>query len=139
MHCNAQMFEDEKLKSSSRNFKKFGLCCFEGKIVIPQLANLPNSLKELYENDDEISKYFRDHIRSFNSAFAMTSIGVHEAEIPGNGPPTFKIQGMIHHRIGSLLPLNNQQPRFIQIYFYETIMMLLIIVYQGCKHYIIRI
>ena len=31
MHCNAQMFEDEKLKSSSKNIKKFGLCCFEGK------------------------------------------------------------------------------------------------------------
>ena len=59
-------------------------------------------------------------IRSFNSVFAMTSIGVHEAEIPGNGPPTFKIQGMIHHRIGSLLPLNNQQPRFMQIYFYDN-------------------
>ena len=69
---------------------------------------------------DEISKYFRHHIRSFNSVFAMTSIGVHEAEIPGYGPPTFKIQGMIHHRIGSLLPLDNQPPRFMQIYFYDN-------------------
>jgi hypothetical protein len=50
----------------------------------------------------------------------MTSIGVHEAEIPGNGPPTFKIQGMIHHRIGSLLPSNNQQSKFMQIYFYDN-------------------
>ena len=50
----------------------------------------------------------------------MTSIGVHEAQIPGYGPPTFKIQGMIHHRIGSLLPLDNQPPRFMQIYFYDN-------------------
>ena len=67
MHCNAQMFEHEKLKSSSRNIKKFGLCCFEGKIVIPQFTNLPNSLKELYENDDEISKYFRESYKKYHS------------------------------------------------------------------------
>ncbi|XP_041448143.1 uncharacterized protein LOC111075306 [Drosophila obscura] len=31
--------------------------------------------------------------------------------------PTFKIQGQIHHRIGSLQPLEDAQHKFLQIYF----------------------
>ena len=31
--------------------------------------------------------------------------------------PTFKIQGQVYHRIGSLLPVDGQEPQFLQIYF----------------------
>ncbi|XP_053964257.1 uncharacterized protein LOC128867188 [Anastrepha ludens] len=31
--------------------------------------------------------------------------------------PTFKIQGQIHHRIGSLQPFEDAQHKFLQIYF----------------------
>lgn len=38
----------------------------------------------------------------------------------GRGPPVFKICGQIHHRIGSLLPLDGTPPKFIQLYVYDT-------------------
>jgi len=38
----------------------------------------------------------------------------------GRGPPVFKICGQVHHRIGSLLPLDGEPPKFIQLYVYDT-------------------
>ncbi|CAK8560461.1 unnamed protein product [Lathyrus sativus] len=38
----------------------------------------------------------------------------------GGGPPTLRIQGQSCHRIGSLLPLKGQPPKFAQLYIYET-------------------
>jgi hypothetical protein len=38
----------------------------------------------------------------------------------GRGPPVFKICGQVYHRIGSLLPLDNGPPKFIQLYIYDT-------------------
>ena len=33
--------------------------------------------------------------------------------------PTFKVQGRVYHRVGSLLPLPNEEHRFLQIYFMD--------------------
>ena len=38
----------------------------------------------------------------------------------GGGPPVFKICGQIHHRIGSLLPPDDEPTKFIQLYVYDT-------------------
>jgi len=38
----------------------------------------------------------------------------------GGGPPVFKICGQIHHRIGSLLPPDDEPAKFIQLYVYDT-------------------
>ena len=62
------------------------------------------------------------NIRVYNSMFAFTSFG---ANIQSNinkssGPYIFKISGQIHHLIGSLLPINNNPPKFAQLYIYDT-------------------
>ncbi len=46
----------------------------------------------------------------------MTSFGANEIREEGF-MPTFKVQGQIYHRIGSLLPGPDQPPKFLQIYF----------------------
>jgi hypothetical protein len=47
----------------------------------------------------------------------MTSFGATK-EIRGGGfMPTFKVQGQIYHRVGSLLPTSGADPQFLQIYF----------------------
>jgi hypothetical protein len=48
----------------------------------------------------------------------MTSFGATK-EIRGEGVfmPTFKVQGQIYHRVGSLLPTSDADPQFLQIYF----------------------
>jgi hypothetical protein len=38
----------------------------------------------------------------------------------GRGPPVFKICGQVHHQIGSLVPLDDSPPKFIQLYVYDT-------------------
>jgi hypothetical protein len=38
----------------------------------------------------------------------------------GRGPPTIRIQGQICHRIGSMLPVEGQGPKFAQLYIYDT-------------------
>jgi len=35
----------------------------------------------------------------------------------GDFMPTFKIQGQVYHRIGSVLPLSENELSFLQIYF----------------------
>ncbi|AQL01905.1 hypothetical protein ZEAMMB73_Zm00001d045253 [Zea mays] len=38
----------------------------------------------------------------------------------GTAPYVFKINGVVHHRIGTLLPQHGTQPKFAQLYTYDT-------------------
>ena len=54
--------------------------------------------------------------------FAFTSTGIKFDKTIGHsrGPPTIRIQGQPYHRIGSLLPMPGKEPKFAQLYIYET-------------------
>ncbi|XP_071035395.1 uncharacterized protein [Parasteatoda tepidariorum] len=97
-----------------------GLCCASGKISLPPLNPPPEPLKTLLAGTASQSKLFLRKIRKFNSCFQMTSFGatkiVHN-EDGRNFESTFKIQGQVYHQIGSLLPMPNVDPKFLQIYF----------------------
>lgn len=60
-------------------------------------------------------------IRLYNSIFSFTSMGgnVDKTINDGRGPYVFRINGQNHHKIGSLLPMDNQ-PKFAQLYIYDT-------------------
>ncbi|KAL3639574.1 hypothetical protein CASFOL_017481 [Castilleja foliolosa] len=38
----------------------------------------------------------------------------------GNAPPVFTVQGQNYHMIGSLLPIEGEQPKFSQLYIHDT-------------------
>ena len=38
----------------------------------------------------------------------------------GKAPPMFVMQGENYHQIGSLLPMPGNQPKFAQMYIYDT-------------------
>lgn len=61
-------------------------------------------------------------IRQYNCLFAFTSMGarIDNSINDGRGPPLFKICGQVHHRVGSLLPLDDSAPQFLQLYVYDT-------------------
>ena len=103
-HCNAYKWKGERP----------GFCCENGKVSLPPLKLLPQEIKDLFDN-----KEFQDNIRSYNNALAMSSIGCDEKQVPGFNP-TFKIQGKVFHRIGSLKPNEGESPKFAQIYFYDS-------------------
>ncbi|KAJ4827404.1 hypothetical protein Tsubulata_006455, partial [Turnera subulata] len=62
------------------------------------------------------------NIRAYNSTFAFTSMGsIIDREINSKrGSYVFRLNGQNHHLIGSLLPMPRQQPRFAQLYVYNT-------------------
>ncbi|XP_076251478.1 uncharacterized protein LOC143190794 [Rhynchophorus ferrugineus] len=62
------------------------------------------------------SIHFLTHIQQYNNCFQMTSFGATNA-VRENFMPTFKIQGQIYHRAGSLLPVSDSDNKFLQIYF----------------------
>jgi hypothetical protein len=105
--CGARRFPLEILTS----------CCLNGKVALPSRAEIPQQLKNLLKNP-----HFMNNIRKYNQGMAWTSLG---AKIENNyanqrnGVYTFRIQGQLHHKIGSLLPESGEN-KFGQIYFMDS-------------------
>ncbi|XP_045536286.1 uncharacterized protein LOC106720810 [Papilio machaon] len=106
IHCKAFKWKEETS----------GMCCSGGKTSLPSLGEPEEPLKSLLLYDSNESRHFLNRIRKYNCCFQMTSFGVdNEVVMPGLST-TFTVQGQIYHRIGSLLPTDDQ-PKFLQIYF----------------------
>ncbi|KIJ61178.1 hypothetical protein HYDPIDRAFT_97011 [Hydnomerulius pinastri MD-312] len=120
-HCHALHWKAERKARSSERHPEYGQCCKSGKVNIPYLDNVPGELWNLFYAQDDISKEFRQNIRQYNNALAMTSVGgqVDNAVNNGCGPYVYKIHGEVHHRIGSLLPTGDNAPVFGQLYIYD--------------------
>jgi hypothetical protein len=54
--------------------------------------------------------------------FSFTSPGmqIDNRVSRGRGPPTLRIQGQACHRIGTMLPEPGEQPKYAQLYIYDT-------------------
>lgn len=124
--CAAQFWYQERCKKDSAITKRrvcYNLCCKGGKIFVPPFAQPPEPLNSLLKFDgDARSKHFLQHIRQYNSLFSFTSMGadIDDSLNQGGGPYVFKINGQVYHRIGSLLPNEDNPPKFAQLYIYDT-------------------
>ncbi|XP_076267988.1 uncharacterized protein LOC143201026 [Rhynchophorus ferrugineus] len=105
-HCKALKYKNEAN----------GLCCANGKVKLIQLDPPPEPLYSLVSGIGTDSIHFLTHIQQYNNCFQMTSFGATNA-VRENFMPTFKIQGQIYHRAGSLLPVSDSDNKFLQIYF----------------------
>lgn len=117
-HCNATFWYEERLKTFCKDRKpRYHRCCGGGKVVLPMEREPPDYIKHLFRNI-----HFLQNIRAYNQMFSMTSFGAHidESVNNGRGPYVFKISGQIYHWIGSLCPSEGNQPRFLQLYIYDT-------------------
>jgi len=112
-HCNANLWDGETNS----------MCCVRSNVRLAPLADTPTEMKALWANPA-----FRRQARSYNSVFAFTSMGVSLSENirldnqyanGSRGVYTFRIQGTICHRIGSLLPPSDHNPAFAQIYVHD--------------------
>ena len=115
-NCEAWHFDSEKLTSSTRTIKKFGLCCLQGKVTLPNLSDPPAQMLHLLRHVDNAP--FREKIRQYNAAFAFTSVGVKfdESVTRSSGPYAFKIHGALYHRTGALVPDQGQDASYAQLY-----------------------
>jgi hypothetical protein len=99
------------------------MCCKGSKVSLPPFTPPPQFLAELLRFDGgRRSRLFLQNTRHYNSLFAFTSMGVYvdRSLNNGNGPLVFKIFGQVCHRIGSLLPADDESPNFAQLYVYDT-------------------
>ncbi|WVZ88743.1 hypothetical protein U9M48_035226 [Paspalum notatum var. saurae] len=79
----------------------------ERKIDLKPYEKPPSILANLLRFDGDVrSKRILKLIRSYNSLFVFTSFGAAIDKTINNGtaPYVFKINGVVHHRIGTLLP-----------------------------------
>jgi hypothetical protein len=92
-------------------------------VSLPKHRAFPSPLQELVRFDGgPRSNSFMRLIRQYNSLFAFSSLGVHvdKSINTGDGPYVFRINGVVHHRIGSLLPAPGRRPEYAQFYIYDT-------------------
>lgn len=121
-HCEAWMWKEERVnKSVTRGAPIFSLCCAKGQINLPKEKPTPTFLWQLH-NDKEKSKRFKDGIRLYNSLFAFTSTGgkVDHSINNGGAPYIYRLNGQNHHLFGSLIPEDGEDPKFCQLYVYDT-------------------
>ncbi|XP_076934857.1 uncharacterized protein LOC143601293 [Bidens hawaiensis] len=121
--CNALLWKAEVNRPSSTNEEgAFSLCCYNGKVKLPDLRQPDESYLQLFRGETAISKYFVKNIRRFNSMFSFTSMGgkIDHSINRGNAPYTFRLSGENYHCLGSLLPLDGRKAQFSQLYIYDT-------------------
>ena len=74
-NCHALHFLAKKLINSHNTNPMFGVCYLQGKVNLPPPPLFPQELRDLYTDpSDQLS--FRANIHQYNSAFALTSLGV---------------------------------------------------------------
>ena len=123
-HCKATMWYEERIdKAHNAKNPRFSMCCLEGKIKVPPLKSSPTFLRNILDsNGGARARNFRDQIRVYNSMFSFTSAGAKVDRLINKmpGPYVFKISGQNCHRIGTMLPAENSQPKFAQLYISDT-------------------
>ncbi|XP_035840209.1 uncharacterized protein LOC110909633 [Helianthus annuus] len=122
-NCAAVMWYEERNKNTkASDGTTFSSCCQDGKVLLPRLLDAPEPLRSLLDCNDPETVRFREHIRVYNSMFCFTSFGakIDHAINSGRSLYTFRINGQNYHRIGAMLPVEGEQPRYAQLYFYDT-------------------
>lgn len=94
-------------------------CCHNGKVSLPALHHYPPAMKQLFQDQEEKGKNFRENIRKYNSAYAFASFGADTVALPGRGTYCFRIHGQTYHSTGTLHPPPQTEPQYGQLYIIE--------------------
>ncbi|GJW83044.1 hypothetical protein Tco_0156189 [Tanacetum coccineum] len=122
-NCNAKMWYEERNNKANKDQNlTFSLCCQQGKVLLPQFKDTPKPLNMLLDYNQPATSTFRDLIRVYNGMFCFISFEtkINHSINKGKGLYTFRINGHNYHRIGSLLPIEGTQPRYTQLWFFDT-------------------
>ncbi|PWA64001.1 hypothetical protein CTI12_AA294800 [Artemisia annua] len=116
-HCKAAFWYGERLKTGSRwQPVKYNKCCAGGQVYHQKEIGPPMFFRQIFKD-----KHFLDNIRAYNQMFSMTSFSAQIDDFnDGRGPYVFKILGEVHHWIGTICPTNKNEPKFMQLYIYDT-------------------
>ncbi|KAL8117784.1 hypothetical protein AgCh_015617 [Apium graveolens] len=121
-YCDAWMWKEECVnKSVVRGTPVFSLCCMKGQIKLPKEPPTPSFIWKLH-TDKAKGQRFKNGMRLYNSIFAFTSTGGRVDNCINNGgaPYIYRLNGQNHHLFGSLIPPDGEDPKFFQLYIYDT-------------------
>ncbi|KAK1362329.1 hypothetical protein POM88_046803 [Heracleum sosnowskyi] len=116
------MWKEERTnKYCTKGTPEFSICCVKGEIEFPKEKLTPSYMWQLLNANKKGSK-FKKSIRIYNSLFAFTSTGgrVDHSVNCGEAPYVYRLNGQNHHLFGSLIPDKGQDPKFCQLYIYDT-------------------
>ncbi|XP_017221478.2 uncharacterized protein LOC108198225 [Daucus carota subsp. sativus] len=122
IHCSAVLWKEERVnKNVKKGTPEFSICCCRGQIKLPKVPPTPSYLMQLY-NDPEKGNNFKRNIRLYNTMFAFTSMGgrVDNSINCGRAPYIYRLNGQNHHVFGTLIPNEGKDPKFCQLYIYDT-------------------
>ena len=91
-------------------------CCNGGKVMLEKFPEPPEYLKKLLKDNTTEAKLFRENIRSFNNALALSSLQVKTRKFNNGYNPSVVFEGKVSQICGPLLAEDGEQPRFSQIY-----------------------
>ncbi|KAL8100378.1 uncharacterized protein LOC141686785 [Apium graveolens] len=120
--CKAVIWKEErKNKNVKKGTPTFGICCGQGQIKLHFIPHTPSYLKQLH-NHPKKSKTFKRNIRLYNAMFAFTSMGgkVDHSINYGSAPYVYRLNGQKYHVFGTLIPNDGDDPKFFQLYIYDT-------------------
>lgn len=87
---------------------------------MPFFSEAPTYLMNLlFSEDSDESRHFKDNIRA-NVFFYFYGGKIDNKINDGSGRFVYRLSRQNHHRIGSLLPVEGQRPKFAQLYIYDT-------------------
>lgn len=119
--CGAVMWLWER-SSGTKSAPIFNLCCSSGKVSLPVPQAPPAPLNELLTSNSGSARAFREQIRAYNNVLAFSSIGLQVDQSVANaqnGAYCLRICGRVYHRIGPILPSEDERPAFAQIYIHD--------------------
>ncbi|KAL6549360.1 hypothetical protein OROHE_008477 [Orobanche hederae] len=122
-NCHAYMWREERSKKANKTANPtFSMCCQDGKVRLPKFKEAPATLSTLLDSNDPGTAKFREQIRVYNGMFCFTSFGgkIRHSINQQKGPYTFRINGQNYHKMGSLIPAEGANPKFAQLYFFDT-------------------
>jgi len=99
------------------------MCCYQGKISLPDLQKVPPALFDLFTANNPVSNAFHDRILFYNNALAMTSVGKttdYTVNQGGRGPYSYVLHGELIHQVGSILPPEGEDLTYSQLYIHDT-------------------
>lgn len=111
-YCTSQFYESERPDDG-----KFTNCCQKGKLQLDQPMEYDKDLKEMMTNPDHyLYANFHENVRSINACHSFVSFGANIEKPPGHGDYVFMVNGHPSHILESLVPEEDKDARYAQIY-----------------------
>src|SRR6266849_3565609 len=120
--CHALHWKSKALTHFTINNSLFGMCCYQGKVVLPKLQEILHDLFHLFTRNDPVGTAFHQCILFYNNSLAMTSVGkkTNHSINNGRGPYSYILRGELIHQAGSIIPSEGLHPTYAQLYIHDN-------------------